>query len=104
MKSMIIGVSGLLLLAGCSGNQPTPVIPVADANKTVIVDANKSIVPKNKSYKRNNKTTKTKTKTTKNVSKNGKPKKNVKVPPLPTPEVDIDMDSIIDQATDEIVT
>ena len=101
MKSIIIGVSGPLLLEGCSGNQPTPSIPVADTdtNKTVIVDANKSIVPKNKSYKKKKKKQKKKV-----VSNNHKPKKNVKVPPLPIPEVDIDMDSIIDQATDDIVT
>ncbi|SFV61619.1 hypothetical protein MNB_SV-9-1480 [hydrothermal vent metagenome] len=95
MKSMIIGISGLLLLAGCSDNQPTPSIPVVDVNRTVVVDTNKTVVPKKKSYKRKQKVV-----TTKYNSK----KKSVKVPPLPTPEVDIDMDSIVDKATNDIVT
>jgi len=95
MKSIIIGVLGLLLLAGCSSNQPTPAMPVvSDANKTVsVVDANKSSEKKI-----------IKVKKTKVVTNTHKPKKNVKVPPLPTPEVDVDMDSIVDQAADDIIT
>jgi ABC-type uncharacterized transport system auxiliary subunit len=91
MKSIIIGLTALLLLAGCGGDiEPIPTIPTVDVNKTVVTDVNKTIVKKKKVV----------------VKKQPKAttKKNVYVPPLPTPEVEIDMDSIIDQATDEVVS
>jgi len=87
MKSIIMGLTALLLLAGCGGVEPTPTMPVADVNKTVVVDVNKTIVKKKRKVV---------------IAK--PPKKNVKVPPLPTPEVEIDMDSIVDQATSEVVS
>jgi len=91
MKSIAISLVGLLILAGCSTTQPKPAVVVVDINKTVVTDANKTVPPKKKSKKVA-------------VSQPKKPKNNVKVPPLPTPEVEIDMDSIIDQATDEVIS
>ena len=91
MKSIIMGLTALLLLAGCGGGlEPSPTIPTVDVNKTVAPDVNKTVIKKKKKV---------------HVAKTKKaPKKNVKVPPLPTPEVEIDMDSIIDQATNEVVS
>jgi len=93
MKSIAISLVGLLILAGCGVTQPKPAVVVVDINKTVVTDANKTVPPKKK--KRKKKVA---------VSQPKKPKNNVKVPPLPTPEVEIDMDSIIDQATDEVIS
>ena len=91
MKSIAISLVGLLILAGCGATQPKPAVVVVDINKTVVTDANKTVPPKKKSKRVS-------------VNQPKKPKKNVKVPPLPTPEVEIDMDSIIDQATDEVIS
>lgn len=85
MKSIIIGLSALLLLIGCGKDQPKPNLQVVDVNKSV--DKNVTLAPK---------------KIRKKIVK--APKKNVKVPPLPTPEVEIDMDSIVEQATSEVIS
>ena len=90
MKSIIMGLTALLLLAGCGGGiEPSPIIPSVDVNKTVAPDVNKTIVKKKKVVRK---------------KQPKAPTKNVYIPPLPTPEVEIDMDSIIDQATSEVVT
>ena len=85
MKSIIIGLSALLLFIGCGKDQPKPNLQVVDVNKSV--DKNVTLAPK---------------KIRKKIVK--APKKNVKVPPLPTPEVEIDMDSIVEQATSEVIS
>lgn len=76
MKIILMGISALLLLAGCSNNQPVvqPVVQPADkevANKEPAKTASNS---------------------------------NAKVPPLPVPEVDVNMDSAVEQATREVMT
>ena len=71
-----MGVSVLLMLVGCSNNQPVvqPVVQPADkeaANKGPAETASNT---------------------------------NAKVPPLPVPEVDVNMDSAVEQATQEVMT
>ena len=85
MRLMIIGLSAIFLLIGCGRTQPK--FRVVEVNQSV--DANRSL-DRNATIK------------PKRVAK--APKKNRKVPPLPTPEVEIDMDSLVDQATSEVVS
>jgi len=76
MKYIILFVSALLLFSGCT-RQPKPQVIVKEVNATVVPE--KKVVVQ-------------------------APKKNRKVPPLPTPEVEIDIDSMVDQATDEVIS
>ncbi|MBL0721254.1 MAG: hypothetical protein JJV88_01595 [Sulfurovum sp.] len=101
MKFIGIGILGLLLLTGCSVDQPTPPsVPIVDLNRTVVAKT-KRTTPSKKYYKKK-KSKKKSVSSKKKVVHRNKNKRKVKVPPLPTPEVAIDMDSIIDQATSEI--
>ncbi len=85
MRLIIIGLSAIFLLIGCGRTQPQ--LKVVDVNKSL--DTNRS-VDRNSTIK------------PRRVAK--APKKNRKVPPLPTPEVEIDMDSLVDQATSEVIS
>ncbi|MEA3419575.1 MAG: membrane lipoprotein lipid attachment site-containing protein, partial [Campylobacterota bacterium] len=76
MKIIIFGILALLMLAGCSSNQPVvqPIEKKAEKKKTI---------------KR---------------TPASKPRENGKIPPLPEPEADVDMDSIVEQATKEVMS
>ena len=73
MKTIFLGISTLLILAGCSTNQPVvqPIVKKEEVKKK---------------------------RTTRRVSK-----KKVEVPPLPVPEEDVDTDSLVEQAAAEIL-
>jgi PBP1b-binding outer membrane lipoprotein LpoB len=77
MKTIVLGISALLLLAGCSSNQPKP---AAQAMEKQTVE--KKIVKR---------------------APAPRPKSKAEIPPLPEPEVDVDMDNIVEQATNEIM-
>jgi PBP1b-binding outer membrane lipoprotein LpoB len=77
MKYIIVLISALLLFSGCT-RRPQPQVVVKEVNATVVPE--------------------------KKVVVQAAPRKNRKVPPLPTPEVEIDIDSMVDQATDEVIS
>ncbi|MEA3417917.1 MAG: membrane lipoprotein lipid attachment site-containing protein [Campylobacterota bacterium] len=72
MKHIVLGISALLMLAGCSSKQ----VVVQPVEKKV--EEKKVVNPVASS--------------------------NSKVPPLPVPEVDVDMDSAVERATQEVLT
>ena len=75
MKYIMIGLIAMMLFGGCTRRpEPQPMVVVPDANLT----EEKVVVQA--------------------------PSKNRKVPPLPQPEVEIDMDSIVDQAATEVLS
>lgn len=71
------------MLAGCSSNQPVvqPIEKKAEKKKTI-----KRAPASNKR------------------APASKPRENGKIPPLPEPEADVDMDSIVEQATKEVMS
>ncbi len=73
VKYIVLGISALLMLGGCVG-QPKP----QPQPKPVVVE--KKVVKKKPVYKKK------------------APRKHGEVPPLPKREVDVDMDSMVDQA------
>jgi len=82
MRYSIVAIAALLMFSGCVGMQkpapePKPVVKKVEKPKPK---------PKRKS-----------------VVRHKKPKKG-KVPPLPKREVDVDLDSMVDQAADAVLS